>query len=287
MKTIIVTIILYFSSNFIFCQEYVSFPTDSAKWAGFNDYQCLRQEKLIQYKNNGEVIKNGKIYNELYTEEWTRSYDNTGVGYSIENQEYYREENKKIYFLINDEEVLYYDFNLNLKDTFSIWGDTLVVIEVFTQFDRRALRLQRINNIYTGADLWITWVEGIGSMNGLLFNRPDDAFHNWLACFNHKGFEPIDCGFVNSITSIEEHLNSKYNFSIYPNPVVNVLNIDLFKFYPERIEIRNVFGQLLYHKDFYVFNNNIKIDLSEFLPGLYILSIISRNHSFSKKFLKQ
>lgn len=84
------------------------------------------------------------------------------------------------------------------------------------------------------------------------------------------------------VTSILE--NFKSNFSLYPNPVGDKLNIDGFMSLAiERIEVRDVKGRLVkaYTK------TNRQLNVESLSSGIYLLNIIGKDGSWRQKFVKQ
>ena len=82
------------------------------------------------------------------------------------------------------------------------------------------------------------------------------------------------------------------NFSIFPNPSSKQLNLDFgdlnyVLLINSEIQVFDVFGELLLTK---ILNSNdflgVKLDISKFTNGVYILKFITKNHSLERKFLK-
>lgn len=79
--------------------------------------------------------------------------------------------------------------------------------------------------------------------------------------------------------------SSSLNF--YPNPVTNVLNIDLKNFLSQKsdILIYNITGSLLLKHE--VKDNKTRLELSDLQSGLYLVKIINSEKALSFKFVKQ
>ena len=76
------------------------------------------------------------------------------------------------------------------------------------------------------------------------------------------------------------------DFSLFPNPVYNTLNINLDKSFKAQITITNVYGQVVYSKLVLITQNTIQIEIGDFKSGLYELQLTSENFSKSEKFIK-
>ena len=89
---------------------------------------------------------------------------------------------------------------------------------------------------------------------------------------------------INGVIGIRERENIKDLFSLYPNPVTNILQIYSSKDFSKcTIEIIDTFGQVILKQDY-----NDQINVSGFNKGFYILKIISSSkESFNKKFIKE
>ncbi len=81
--------------------------------------------------------------------------------------------------------------------------------------------------------------------------------------------------------SIHEHLSS---VNIYPNPVINKLNIEA-EANIEEIMIYTVTGVLIYNEQCMI--NNLQLDVNKFKNGVYYLKIRTTNGNIVKCFIKQ
>jgi len=135
-----------------------------------------------------------------------------------------------------------------------------------------------------------------------------DQPYNWLAIGNFFTDENTDFEILNVNNSCfgiyyienvcvglsEEDcmylLNSSQNeaegkFRIYPNPANQIINIDGNQI-AEKVEIFDAYGKLI--KNFSLLNSeNISIDISSLLSGIYILRIHRNNHFSNHKIIKQ
>jgi hypothetical protein len=81
-----------------------------------------------------------------------------------------------------------------------------------------------------------------------------------------------------------------FNFNLFPNPVVNVVNIKFENIIndPIKIEIYDVVGKLIFKNIEYLTDENkLSIDISNLNRGVYILKVYSENVVSLKKFIKK
>jgi bilirubin oxidase len=79
-------------------------------------------------------------------------------------------------------------------------------------------------------------------------------------------------------------LNIENNFSIYPNPTTEILNIvskDNKKF---TLNLFNYLGEIIYSEQA---NPNIKLQTSTFAQGIYFIQINTDKNQYTKKIIKQ
>ena len=93
--------------------------------------------------------------------------------------------------------------------------------------------------------------------------------------------------FTTSCTFLANSNFEKERFSVYPNPVNDVLNLDLSSFENEaKINVYNNLGNLIVSKNKSSLIEN-QLNVAEFSNGIYLLEILdAENNRFVKKFLK-
>ncbi|MFH7003304.1 T9SS type A sorting domain-containing protein [Flavobacterium bizetiae] len=82
--------------------------------------------------------------------------------------------------------------------------------------------------------------------------------------------------------SNEDFNKENKSFSLWPNPVQNILNINSLNESNYSIKIYDLLGRLIYAKE----NVNTSIDVSSFTSGLYLIKIKAQNGETSQKFIK-
>ena len=73
-------------------------------------------------------------------------------------------------------------------------------------------------------------------------------------------------------------------FSVYPNPVQDILNVDFAGFEKGKLSIINLQGEVVLTSA--VSKNSHQIDLSQYPQGVYLISIYNEQGRFTKKVLK-
>ena len=107
-------------------------------------------------------------------------------------------------------------------------------------------------------------------------------FYNLGSGWNNTGFEgslmmrPIFISDMDAVfANVESHKN--FNFVLYPNPVKDFLNIEVFSSNANYF-IYDYSGRLIFQGGI---NNKKQIDISSFNNGLYILSIMFNDGNVS------
>lgn len=90
-----------------------------------------------------------------------------------------------------------------------------------------------------------------------------------------------------TITSVNEFEKNKIEFTVYPNPTSNIINIEVLSNLDNLlVEIYNSNGQSIKK---YIINKKIsQLDLSTYQQGIYYIQIFQKNQLISyKKIIKQ
>ena len=297
-----------FFYHFTFSQQYYPFPTDSAQWSieiatpQFEFYH-------YQLKLKGDtILPNGETYSKLY-----KSFE---LDYNSPDQIlhcFLREDSTRKIFVKYPEgnapdtnEFVLYDYGLEVGDTFqirlfdseSIYLFNQVVytkhiVDLYIDHPRGEYGLMPLN----GDTIWTPffdnsygWYEGIGTNLGLLYNELPPGYGetetSFLVCFNLKGqyiMSVPNCGNV----GIDDIRTQKTGLKIVPNPITYMSEI-IFP-HPmkeiQEINIINYYGQPA-KKIIKPEQHEMFISATEFMPGLYFLSITTTdNKIFYLKFI--
>jgi len=287
--------------------DYVPFATDSAqwsiiKWNNFNYFQTT------QYKMKGDTVINSINYKKIYS--------GIDLLYNSVNDTlhcFLREDSRKIYVKyplsagVDTSELLLYNFNLELNDTFQVRLFHYTTDSVF-DFSVQAINKYSTNSgfrtIYQlrpltqNTDVWglqceitFDWIEGIGAWIGPFYNEiPQHQCNNYAyeyGCYWEKGTYILGANWGNSCdnnTGIEDYADS-YGIKIFPNPVIEVSEIKWENYIIEKIELYNSKGILL-KKHQVIKQNYYQINRREYAAGLYFIKLTTKEGKLlAKKFL--
>jgi hypothetical protein len=296
IKILLIIIALPIVGN---CQQYYPFPVDSAQWSievsnsQFDYYH-------YQLKNKGDtVLGNGMHYSKVYKSN-DLEYDSAEDVLHC----FLREDStKKIHVKYplgnapDTNEFILFDYSLEIGDTFQIRlfdGDSIITFNqilndtIINEFYPDRPRVEYYMRPLDDEIIWTTsldnnyvWIEGIGTNYGLLYNELPPNYgeveNTFLVCFNLYGdyiMSIPNCGSV----GIEQTI-SQNELKILPNPVSYTSKIIFSDIVNEiqQLNIVNYSGQnvksLIKPQEYEMYINS-----KEFLPGLYILNIVTINN---------
>lgn len=129
--------------------------------------------------------------------------------------------------------------------------------------------------------IYLTTYNMSGSLDSIYFELSSSDVGTWG--MNTPAFFCID----NILLSIIESVNelSQNNFSFYPNPASNVLNINSENNL-EQVSITDMSGRTI--KTINNSNTNqLKVDVADFKAGVYFIQVVSNGNSQVQKFIKE
>jgi len=302
-RRIIIGVLLCFIPELMFSQEYeyVAFPSSNGIWSEFYGKE-LMESYFTSYDKialNGEDTLISQLnYKKLYLFE--------GTTFDVSNATYLggiREEGKKIFYLGNkihdgkpfsfdtSSEILLYDFNVNIGDRLNCDG------ELMANF--YCLIVESIDTISIGNTLRkrisfessITkWIEGIGSVQGLLFAGEPIAtkgqptgdlicfkLNDEILFFNESYDECMPVGVTENVL-----LN---NALIYPNPTNDEINIEIPEnFISQRISLFDVYGRMVRSES--ISRKKYVVNLNNLPTGIYVVRIQGKNTNLNYTVLK-
>ena len=290
---------LYYTILIILLSKYVSYAQTTKDpyipVLGENKvwYTAVRWEfgevvSTVYYTNGTEII-DGKVYTRITNEE----------GDIIHTSLREDETERKVFTNWGGGDVLLYDFSLEVGDSFymevnaHIWYDVIAIENIETNVGiRKAWFLSG-----SDGDFLPVWIEGIGSMAGVL--TPDQQPNlNWwwfpeLLCYEnesvleYKSINGVNLGCELESIGVTE-LNNKLQISVFPNPTTGALSINSqINNLKTDIIITNLLGEKCYKNKISI-NKSTSIDIS-FLPkGIYLLSIVNKQQEriLTKKIIK-
>lgn len=138
------------------------------------------------------------------------------------------------------------------------------------------------NNVsYFSLDNGATWktMENFNSINNVDFFNAEIGIASSLNANNRIMY------FEGLPTSINEKTNQKFNFSIYPNPAINKINIVYEGNMPKNLlaKIYNSKGSLVQCETLV----NSEIDILNLNKGLYFIEILNEKERLTNKFIKE
>jgi hypothetical protein len=180
----------------------------------------------------------------------------------------------------------------------AIDASTLKFIQVKVSNNSSQVNLLRIRGKdaagwFNALDVTIT-TDGVGVFKPydeeITDARWTGTLENWQVIFRRSDSDFISDGgtvFVDNIllqstTTLSTNDKNAFEFSMYPNPVKDVLNINT-KEPLEKVEVFNLLGKSVLS----VSNVTKSIDVSALSKSLYIVKLTSQNGVSTKKFVKQ
>lgn len=258
------------------------FPTEHGLWgyttlldasAGYTQF-----EKIAFTEDS---VYNGKVYKKLITV----------VSGPQANRGLIRSEEKKVYFVPNNDTLEYvlYDFTLEVGDKFlppqfapHTTNDSLIVTEIDTidwwgSVERKHWRFES-----TG----FFWIEGIGAEIGFL----DDPWYE----FDINGYNYLECFTADSVNVYQNTCGSSIanndfekislDVSVFPNPFSKIINVETTPTKPiELLQLYNLNGQLIHSE-----KGQSVMELNSNIPsGIYFLKIGIDGNFYFRYVIKQ
>ena len=295
MKTAIFTLILFVSTSCL-----------AQNW-GENNAVWHYEQINIQPPFNEDFIKFSTIGDTIILGEPTKIIleERITLNDTIANEIFMKSDSNRVYLFdsLSNSFKLIYDFSAILGDTIEVFcperlGDstlTIVVDSVSTiNINGTILGVQYVRPLYFGEyyDMSGIIIENIG-WTGFMFplsTLADPPYGGELRCFQNDLiglYKPsaVDCDYLE--TGIES-LNNNNNFSIYPNPANDVLNISIAKeldLTNAKISLVDISGRQVLSQQIKSTESSINID---FLPnGIYFYQIINNKEQYSGKLVVQ
>jgi hypothetical protein len=286
--------------NTLLAQEYVPMPTSNAIWSEYDIWWGGYIPEISPYYMviTGDTIINNNTYHKI-----VQSLD-TIIDMTTDcfRGSFREDTNKSVYFLPKDSinEVLIYDFSKNVGDTIYInefdWTVYISTPYIIDQIDsilidgnyRRKFIFIPLNGFYTQ----IPWVEGIGSMVGILNSFNPHSISGWWSfnCLTQNGnhiYQNPESYVSDCFVFLDIAIQNAYgeNISISPNPSKGIFQISFEKFNSLTVKVYSVKGKILFEKK--LNGTNYIIDLSNFNSGLYLVKITDTEtkHSIQKKII--
>ena len=297
-------LILFFCAISLAAQTYHPFPTKNAMWTEmyYRPYSLDTSNRQIFHcyaLKDEDTIINEKLYHKIYHSVDTIFTEDKLCG-GI------REENKRVYFYPIDSitylyqqtypskktEFLLYDFSLKPGDSISSDSYRLILADYPGK-----LKLFVVDSVLIGTEYrkafhfgsynspvptpGATWIEGIGSIKGLLFptpgDWPEDGIDSDLICNkqeNNKIFhissDYNDCFYLMTSSVIKTALDP--DIKISPNPIQTFGLVEFAGHDFSKLSLVNMFGMTL--QEYNVKGmGSLEIYKENLPPGIYLLVI--------------
>lgn len=251
--------------------------TGEKQWDTRRDFIWGESDYLICWLG-GDIELDGVMYRKMnYTLEG-------GDHYSTGLEGAFREEDKKVYvrwwdsgLLHFNEEKLYYDFNLQVGDSFDVGYDEPCFIQVVAieevEMEDGTLRKKFVFNNGWGMDENETWIEGVGSLAGVA-HRFDPgltgSFFSYLQCY----FEDDNLVWTDGECWDDVEEDAVESVSLYPNPASDIVRVEGIT--AAEVQVYNSIGQLV--KTVYDSNEINVAGLPEGVCQLRITDAEGRSH---------
>jgi hypothetical protein len=283
IKCFLFQIILFFSSQ-LFSQDYEPIIKDGSFWDIKTEYFSGTKEfKRIQV--DGEIEINNKIYTKLKQATIQVSDNSSQPQFKIDIDNFYeidyvylREDvnQKKLYIFDNNQnkEFVLCDFNLKIGDEIDNYYGHQSEDSNVTIID---ISLDENNKKVFQTNQGVSYTEGIGKSDNNLtsYINTVDGFTETVFC-NGNAENQNDCATVLNTNNYD--LSS---INTYPNPVKNILTIQNTE--NITIKIYSIKGSLLKTKSS---STNLKIDISAFSNGIYLLEVSNSTSKERRKLIK-
>lgn len=288
-QLIIYVIILLAIIPSVHCQKYSSiFSKDTTQW---NVFECAADAGgTFAYYSFSDTIIDSKIYNIIY-KEMLYSQSQVLGNYSYISK-YIREDtiNGKWWSLENNnnqyQEVLIMDLELQKGNYFKFINqnqqpDSAIVDTIYYQNERKVVEFNKLygdcRNVYKAL-----FIEGIGPTSGFegigrfsLICKFENNNHVFSTQSDING----NC-FLEGGTDIK-NLKNEDLISLYPNPANNILTIKSSNCNKRSIVIYDFQGKQI--EKLYLDETEIKLDISNYHSGIYVIRIDSMSYKFSKQ----
>jgi hypothetical protein len=300
MKKLIFTLLVFVAIQ-ANSQEIEYFENDP-KWriayTFGGQYPCMRDYNYTYYLNGYDTI-DGVVYNKLYQLgsciywEFPSPYPSPDCSGGHEINSFtglFRQEGKKIYRWEGNQEVMYYDFDLDVGDTLPdsplLEEDNIYVTAIDSIMIGETYRKVFTLHTYVSFEQPIM-IEGLGFISGFLSGFPDYFYPENILCFA-LGDEIVyyndlfnGCDIFVGIPAIDE---SNHQMNIFPNPGNGhfTIRINLEQSTEAYLNVIDVSGRTLIHEYWKLKTgeNEKYFDLTDLQTGLYFVTITGANGEF-------
>ncbi len=208
---------------------------------------------------------------------------------------YISENGQQVYYYLEGEKRLLYDFSLEVGDTLAVKGqwccegdelDSLICsVDSIHTISLNGMELKTQH--FCGGEWMGQHVEGVGSLYSFFPNYPlADNTYSKLRCVIYpngdilKFTDDEDCYVILGVNDIRSH-----GLSVYPNPIVDNLFIENQQDKTYELRIFSPQGQLIYAA--LQQNGSQSIGTSHWAKGIYLMHLVVDDMVFSKLLVKE
>ncbi|MHC1776159.1 MAG: T9SS type A sorting domain-containing protein [Lentimicrobium sp.] len=298
-----------------FSQTYYPLPEENAYWTVIEFDWSNGEYNDIVYTVDGDTTFNNLNYKKIYRlDDYPTIYDTVSTLHCFMRQNV---EEKKIWFIRHYLgeilEKLGYDLSVEVGDTVSLpafhfgeFGDSLFYLQYIDSVD-----LDFVGELY-GYRKFYFFVPvqnsgmGIGYIEGIIEQRFTfpilDNFYGYNAFYQSEteclqvndsywfgmageNLPPEEyCGFLAVDVESNEFVN---NLKVFPNPASDLITVQLADTFinPGILTIYNNFGETVLIREISGSPKSFAIDVSNFINGIYFLSVNSNSTTRSTKFI--
>jgi len=280
----IILILIVCLDDLIAQVEYKIVDTNAIWYVGFYyfDGEYSYSENEV-YRIKEDTVIDTKHYYKLFLNE---DYIG-GIREDSEGVVYFRGGEEVYLFTCMDplpeDEIVVYNLNLSIGDTVKCSDYCYNIIDkndsILIGGTYRKTVQTTLSNRSPGEDLWI---EGIGSIYGLLFPIYESFEWSWdLRCYKYNG-ELIYSTYDNCLI-VDINRNYYETIKLFPNPFDNNFTIQFIDNKYRTIVITNLIGQVVLERSVYM--KNIVINEIE-ESGIYLIQIKENNKTFNRTIIK-
>ena len=286
-KSYLLVCLLLMAGSYGFSQTYYPLVQTNKVWS--ISYFYAGPPSQIKYiKFEGDTVFDGNSYKTIW-------FTNDSVQYGWINWGYIRETaDHKVHYLSSPGgfDVLMYDFSVTQGDTLYVMSiqqpfiaDTVDSVQVLTGEWRKRIIIHASDEMCRD-----TWIEGIGSLYGVLecaqgclIGETSELvcmLQNGTLIYHYPGYTDCDTPLkINTPASEDPPL-------IYPNPVGNDLTVQLYMQHFAWVEISDIYGRTRVKEN--LLNRENRIDLRDLAKGIYFVKITYqyRNDALIQKIIK-
>ncbi len=279
--------------------KYHPMPDSNAVWrVDLTNMTCAPfLYATYQYTLEGDSIIGSYTYSKVYKSGITSIC--TGQSYFSNYAGGMRNDtiNKKVYFVCPAcSEKILYDFSLNVGDTMHVnafWDTSIYPYSVIIGSIDSILIGNNFHKQYNyGADVFI---EGVGSLYGLIEGPPGFEVGLQLACFTHNAdIYPntnTSCPLITPQEVNIPELQNKTTLELSPNPNNGSFTITSNNPQLKTIHIYNVLGEEVFHSEIrhpeLVEGQKFEIITNDLPTGIYFVKVSSEKEVLTKMMVKQ